>query len=1512
MVSAFTVVAGWQLIPAQDTYTEKAEERVGFTSNTILQLKSIKMSGLAGIITDQLQQLFVDEIDSAKWKMRVESILELLSEVINRCVPAFIMGAMIYGSDVADNLTTARTFAITALVFTVCNPLQWLVVFSPLTIGLFVSLARIEDFLNLEERQDNRQTWEERAKEADAALARAVGSPPPTPGASSNKFFAELVDVTVTSQEEEPRDLFKNVSVGFSPRTLTVVTGAVNCGKSVFLKAITGEAELASGSVFVDKQAISYCSHQPWLENVSVRDNIVGNYEYVEGWYQSILFACCLLDEVHGFTDGDDTIVGNGGFNLSGGQKQRLALARAIYARKPLVVLDDIFSALDRLTARSVFRRCFGPFGLLRTSQTAVIMTSTRPEHLARADKVLRITSSATVEIVRQIPRFDVNDHDGEMDFREEEDTGHVPLDRPLKLGRRASKQEPPKPELGNLRDELQLYAYYISTVGKTRMLAWTVILVLTVVLTQAQELLLCFGMADSLDKGNYYRSFIGVTAAYVVAFASMGGVYYFVLSPKSTVIVHRELLETVMGATLPFLSKTSVGSLLNKFSQDMHVVSQGLPEVFIHVAFSALLLIVESVVIGINSSKNLIAIPIVIIGASFLQRTYLQRSRKMRYLELEAIAPLYTQFTDTAQGVGHIRTFGWQDSHMKRMFERLDCAQRPHFYIFSNQRWLAVMSDLGTAVAGLFVITMALKYPSSTGQAALGLSLLTLVRFNETLAWWVRAWVMLESSLAALSRVTKFVTTTPLETAVQEKDMVAHNEAAKRKGKMPVTAGSARTVANRPSQKPSASSSNWTNSTARSQSEVFSPTVSSPDIRVQLWGLVSPPTSWPSAGEITFKNVFVRYDGSSSRAALREVNFTVTPGMKLGLFGKTGSGKSTLLTTMLNFLQYEGDITIDGVDLRSVPCEDLRARVTCLPQDSVLLLGTIRQNMFPYAGDGPPEDDLIEALKTVELWAFVEGQGGLDVTLQDIDLSQGQVQLLCVARAMLHHQHVDSKLVLLDEPTSHIDPEQDRRLQAIIASAFQDVTVIMVAHRHETTENMTHMLEMNNGRALGIMPRDVWLSEQTRRRNLLTSSSSSGWLPPPEDQLEVLDGRLIAFQPGSPTTTMMTTPHGPLTPNVRPRSKLEDVFWNHKHSLDDNGQYYAFTDFIAQLCDNRPLNLTYEVPLKLTLPPRRLIGAPTDAGDVGEASDAANNTLIVNPNSYDSDRIDSDSAVSPIRTNDAGQLTPEERLGVLNALQSSMQDYDQSAAGPVIDRRSLAMRAIDAELGGYDKTEAMLISRPSTPEASGSRVRVTPSDSATLSPLASTPWTHLVAPTPVRPGTPASQVAESPTVAQEEAEEEVEVGVSATSAEDGHEPCPPLVRHSSPSDERDALGLRRSDVVQAVPSTDTPSPRTPMSPWPPGHPSNGQSGQGPLILPASPLGDAWPYVSSEESEGSSMPSRPGSSDSLAPPKATHAAARPRSHSVEESTSGFAGLDVKGKGVAVDYKADDDRRRSVV
>jgi ABC-type multidrug transport system fused ATPase/permease subunit len=234
------------------------------------------------------------------------------------------------------------------------------------------------------------------------------------------------------------------------------------------------------------------------------------------------------------------------------------------------------------------------------------------------------------------------------------------------------------------------------------------------------------------------------------------------------------------------------------------------------------------------------------------------------------------------------------------------------------------------------------------------------------------------------------------------------------------------------------------------------------PDEGIRIQNSNRPSKDWPSRGEIKVIDLKLRYR-SDLDLVLNGLNLNILPSEKIGVCGRTGAGKSSLFSAFFRLVNAEsGSIEIDGIDISTIGLDDLRAKLSIIPQDPVIFSGTIRYNLDPFSLYS--DDAIWDALEAVQMKSVVEKlPEGLQTKIAEYggNFSVGEGQLICVARAILK----PSKILFVDEATANVDKRTDELIQNVLRTKFKDRTLITIAHRLNTIIDYDRIVVMNEGK---------------------------------------------------------------------------------------------------------------------------------------------------------------------------------------------------------------------------------------------------------------------------------------------------------------------------------------------------------------------------------------------------------------------------------------------------------------
>lgn len=857
-----------------------------------------------------------------------------------------------------------------------------------------------------------------------------------------------------------PRQKFVlvNLTCEFPAGKLSLICGKLGSGKSLLLLALLGEADVLAGQLtfprsppdiiasFIGKVIpkerwiieglCAYVPQATWLRNASIKENILFDLPYDEERYQKTLEACALLRDLEILEDGDKSEIGERGINLSGGQKARVSLARAIYSRASILLLDDVLSAVDAQTAHHLYYECLK--GELTRGRTVILVSHHVQLCTRGASYVVALDNGRLqfaggrdeflkTDVIRTLVHSTDNGDpkEGEVKDVQTVEEKLAPEDSDKSDSSSTIAPTPAEPNVQQkaprklVEEERRAVGRIGSDIWSTYIWAcggrwyWAIFLFIMVIASlspAAENSWLRYWSSQSsnqpFDDDHDTIFYIAVYAVMTFTGLIISTLRWFVLysgSIHASTILYKRLLESVLFTSIRFHDTVNRGRLLNRFGKDFEGIDSNLSDNFgrsIMYFLSAITTIVTVSVIG----GPIFVFATIVLGILYWNaaKIYGQTSRDLRRLDSVSRSPLYSIYGETISGVAILRAFGASSKFLREMLRCVDMNTNPYYWMWGVNRWLSIRFNLLSAGIVGAIAVVALMSPSTSASFA-GFALAFASTVTYDLLFMVRRFVGLEQSMVAIERVKEY------------------------------------------SELP------------REGPEFIEP---------------RPPASWPSAGEIECENLAIRYAPGLPNV-LHNISFKVNPGEKVGILGRTGSGKSTLALSFFRFVEpAEGRILVDGKDISELGLSDLRSRLTIIPQDPTILSGTLRSTLDVF--NEYHDADIFEALRRVHLITSDDAPEDTPETInanvfRNLDsvvseggenFSTGEKQLLCMARAILKR----SKVLVMDEATASVDYATDELISKTIRQEFADSTILTIAHRLRTVIDYDRVLLLENG----------------------------------------------------------------------------------------------------------------------------------------------------------------------------------------------------------------------------------------------------------------------------------------------------------------------------------------------------------------------------------------------------------------------------------------------------------------
>ncbi|XP_059180053.1 ATP-binding cassette sub-family C member 3 isoform X2 [Centropristis striata] len=880
---------------------------------------------------------------------------------------------------------------------------------------------------------------------------------------TATDYAVTVVNGKFSWAKEDP-PVLHNINVMVPQGSLLAVVGHVGCGKSSLISALLGEVEKLEGEVSI-RGSVAYVPQQAWIQNATLRDNILFGKPYNEQKYRCVLEACALTPDLEVLPGGDMTEIGEKGINLSGGQRQRVSLARALYSDTDIYLLDDPLSAVDAHVAKHIFDNLIGPEGALKGKtrilvthgisflpqvDNIVVMVEGRVSEMGSYQDLLK-QNGTFAEFLRNYALEDIVEEDEATEEMMEDEDELFPDDA---LSNHTDMVDN-EPVVNEAKRNFMRQISIISADGDN---------------TRSRSVRRhgCSQRKHSEQpekkKPNEMQKLIQAETA--EKGRVKGKVY----------LEYAKAVGLPLSVFICFLygcqSAAAIGAniWLSQWTNDAST-NQTKKNVNMRVGVYAALGIAQGLLVMVSSFT--------------LAMGNIAAARKLHFNLLTNKFHTPQSFFDTTP-IGRIINRFSKD-----------------IYIIDEALPSTVLMFLGTFFVSLSTMIVII---SSTPIFAVVIAPLTFIyifvqrfyvatsrqlkrlesvsrspiysHFSETITG--------SSVIRAYGRHSAFVLMSDMKVDENQKSyypgIVSNRWLGVRIefiGNCIVLFAAMFAVTGKDNLNPGlvglsvsyalqvTMSLNWmvrmtsdleSNIVAVERVKEYSETKTEAPWEVED---KKPPPEWPMEGNVKFHDYSVRYREGLD-LVLKNLTLNVKGGEKIGIVGRTGAGKSSMTLCLFRLLEAAaGEITIDEVKISEIGLHDLRSKLTIIPQEPVLFAGTLKMNLDPF--EKYSDEEVWRALEHSHLHKFVSNQPAkleLECSEGGENLSVGQRQLVCLARALLRK----TRILILDEATAAIDLETDDLIQSTIRTQFEDCTVFTIAHRLNTIMDYTRVLVLDKG----------------------------------------------------------------------------------------------------------------------------------------------------------------------------------------------------------------------------------------------------------------------------------------------------------------------------------------------------------------------------------------------------------------------------------------------------------------
>ena len=873
-----------------------------------------------------------------------------------------------------------------------------------------------------EEKKEEESKKEEKKDEVKDKIQDKIDEPLIPPNMRDTKITLD----EDTKKLEIPKNcdydvVLRDISLEIKPGEIVGIIGEVGSGKSSLLQAILNSLIILNpeecDGIHING-SVGYVAQIPWIQNATIKNNILFFNEYDEKRYREVLEASQLVYDLDNFEGGDNTEIGEKGINLSGGQKVRVSLARVLYSNPDIYLFDDPISALDANIGKKIMKQCI--INYLK-GKTRIIVTHAL-NYLKYMDKIIYLNNGKIEwvgnhqELLQQ-EFFDSLNKLSKLSKHKSSDGDEAKSLIQLQKDQEKEEKVTKKKEVKIIADEdreigsvkMSVYCQYFKyNGGICFMLTIVIVMIFWQFNKASSDLWLAYwsqpeNQKEDPSQKNKKWIFFGIYSSLGVASAFFVFLRICLLTigiVRLLRTLHNKMIEKLVKAPINLFHETIPrGQIYNRLSKDID--SMQFTIYMIGNSLVSIMSVIGSLVLcSIYDLYSLLFLPFMIIVGSLLTSFSLKGSRQLSRMEAISHSPILNTISETIPGSVSIFAFNKEESYLNKFFSSINDSFKINIFVIGVYNWFSMQFNLISLLYMIYLVIITIFKQNEFSSQSVAIMFTYSVVLQVNLGWLFTSFSVLETNMVAMERCLRYTEIEGEKPSVLPEDETLRQE------------------------------------------------------------------QWPQIGKIRFENYSVKYR-PNTETVLKNLNFEIEGSTKVGVVGRTGSGKSTICLCLFRILEpLTGTIYIDDKDITNIGLDILRQSLTIIPQDPCLMAGSLRYNLDPLNRSN--DEEMIKVLKEVGFEESYEDDKKKEkksilekeIEQNGANLSVGEKQLVCIARAILRK----TKIIVMDEATANIDMKTEEKIQNSLHNTLDGSTIITIAHRIKTIINYDKILVLDNG----------------------------------------------------------------------------------------------------------------------------------------------------------------------------------------------------------------------------------------------------------------------------------------------------------------------------------------------------------------------------------------------------------------------------------------------------------------